>query len=171
MESFEVENDESLGTALWMGLDTELRLASNSLATATLVVFLLCASRESLAQTGAEAGRSLASSVSMAGAVAVAAEGPVAIAPTILRRQRDLDALLAVRNRPATVTARETDAAIAAAVSRGTAKELQRPQPFRKKNNDLFRAQRAVQIGSQDMLVRLRLRPKTREVMSVEVRF
>ena len=173
MESFEVRNHESAAVAIWMGLDAELRLASNGLATATLVVFLLCASRESLAQTAAEAGTSLASTVSMAGAVAVAVAGdpPIGVSATKLRRLREFDALLAVRNGPETVTARETDEAIAAAVSRGTAKELERPQPFRKKSNDLFRTQRAVQIGNQEMLVRLRLRPKTREVMSVEFRF
>lgn len=173
MESYEASHQGVTSAAIWTGLDAELRLASNGLATATLVVFLLCASRESLAQAGAEAGTSLVSSVSTSGAVAVAiaAEQPIGIAATKVHRLRDFDALLAVRNTPATVTAQETDAAIAAAVSRGTAKELVRPNPFRKKSSDLFRTQRAVQLGNQDLVVRLRLKPKTREVMAVEVRF
>ena len=172
MESLDVRNSEFASVAVWMGLDAELRLASNSLATATLVVCLLCASRESLAQ-GSEARSSLAPSVSMAGSVAVAIVGeqPVGLSATRMRRLSEFDSLLAVRNRPATASARETDAAIAAAVSQGSAKELVRPNPFRKKNSDLFRTQRAVQIGNQEMLLRLRLQPKTREVMSVEVRF
>jgi len=173
MDSIEARNQVIGSAAFWMGLDAELRLATNGLATATLVVFLLCASRESFAQAGAEAGASLASTVSTSGAIAVAiaAEQPLVIAASKLHRLSDFDALLAVRNRPATVTARQTDDAIAAAVARGTSKELTRPNPFRKKSSDLFRTQRAVQIGNQDLLVRLRLKPKTREVMSVELRF
>jgi hypothetical protein len=56
-------------------------------------------------------------------------------------------------------------------VARGNDKKLERPNPFRKKSSDLFRSQRQIQIGDEEMVMRLRVRPKTRNAMSVEFRF
>jgi hypothetical protein len=95
---------------------------------------------------------------------------PAATRPKV-RRLNELDALMAVRLGPKPVTARETDASIAAAVARGNDKKLERPNPFRKKSSDLFRSQRQIQIGDEEMVMRLRVRPKTRNAMSVEFRF
>jgi len=63
------------------------------------------------------------------------------------------------------------DAEIAAAVERGTNPDLTKKSAFRKRNLDLFRTEREVEIGEQEMLLRLRLRAKSRETMSVELRF
>lgn len=173
MERYEVRQDVLSAVPAWIGMDAELRFASASLATATLVVLLICATREGFAQTGAagdpvrgNATTTLASTSS--GGVPAA---PAALPAARVQRLRELDALLAVRGGSAPITAHQTDAAIAAATARGHAKELERPQPFRKKNTDLFRTQRAVQVGNQEMLVRLRLRAKSRNAMSVELRF
>ncbi len=166
MESKAIRNDASA----W---DAELRFASNGLATATLVVLLICSSRECLAETGV-------SSVAMVGHATVSTLATSAtridsspwLARTPERRLRALDTLLAVHADPNPIaTARETDASIAAAVARGNDKRLERPKPFRKKSNDLFRSQREVQLGDEEVVVRLRVRPKTRNAMSVEVRF
>lgn len=91
-------------------------------------------------------------------------------AETNPRRLHEFEALLALSNRP-TMTARETDATIAAAVSRGNDKDIELRKPFRKRNNDLFRTQTAFQLDNQEMLVRLRLRPAMRRVLTVEFRF
>jgi hypothetical protein len=64
-----------------------------------------------------------------------------------------------------------TDDTIAAAVEAGTNPDLQRRSGFRKRSNDLFRTEREVEIGNQEMLLRLRLRAKSREAVSVELRF
>ncbi len=165
MESKAVRHDGSAWPA-------ELRFASSGLATATLVVLLICTSREclaaepgvSVAMLGKASVSSLATTADMADVV------PSATRPKV-RRLRELDALMAVRMGAEPVSARETDEAIAAAVARGNDKKLERPKPFRKKSNDLFRSQRAVQIGDEEMLLRLRVRPKTRNAMSVELRF
>lgn len=167
------ESVESLFPAL-LGLEADLRFASSSLATATLVLLLLCSSREGLAQTGSAGGgvaRGSATMALVASPATDAAELPMAIDGSMIRRVRELDALLAVRGRPSTITAQQTDAAIAAAVAKGQAKELEKKSGFRKKNDDLLRTQRAVQLGHREMLVRLRLRAKTRDAMSVELRF
>lgn len=176
MERYEVRQGVQSAVPAWIGIDAELRFASASLATATLVVLLLCATREGFAQTGAASDRvredapNTLASTSSGGVPAFPAELPAA-SVTRLQRLRELDALLAVRSGSAPITARQTDEAIAAAAARGLAKELEKPQPFRKKNTDLFRTQRAVQLGNQEMLLRLRLRAKTRNAMSVELRF
>ena len=164
MESRTLRDDASA----W---DAELRFASNGLATATLMVLLVCASRESLAENGvsvAMAGNATVSTLASTAARFDTAVSPVRIPEP---RLRDLDLLLAVRSAPTSVTARETDAAIAAAVARGNDKRLERPKPFRKKSNDLFRSQREVHFGDEELLVRVRVRPKTRNAMSVELRF
>ena len=174
MDRIEVrESVESVFPAL-LGLEAELRFASSSLATATLVVLLLCATREGLAQTGSAgggAGRGNSTTALVMNSTTDAAQVPTSVDGSMIRRVRELDALLAVRGGRATVTAKQTDAAIAAAVARGQVKELERKSGFRKKSTDLFRAQRAVQVGNQEMLVRLRLRAKMRDAMAVELRF
>jgi hypothetical protein len=63
------------------------------------------------------------------------------------------------------------DESIAAAVERGNSPELEPRNPFRKRKTDLFRAERPLEIGDQEMLLRLRLRAKQREAMSVELHF
>lgn len=167
------ESLETLFPAL-LGLEADLRFASSSVATATLVLLLLCSTREGLAQTGSTAGGVGGGNATMALVTTPtmdAAQVPVAVDGSMIRRVRELDALLAVRGRPGTITAQQTDAAIAAAVAKGQAKELEKKSGFRKKNDDLLRTQRAVQLGNREMLVRLRLRAKTRDAMSVELRF
>jgi hypothetical protein len=177
MESCEVWKIGSATVPAWMGLDAELRLASTGLATATLVVLLVCTSREGLAETGSAAGSmrgeavTLLASASTSMSTALMVEAPSAPLTTKVRRLRELEALLAVRGGLAPVTASETDAAIVAATARGNDASLERPQPFRKKNTDLFRTQRAVHFADQDMQVRLRLRAKSRNAVSVELRF
>ena len=177
MESCHVGKFKSATAPNRMGLEAELRLASTGLATATLCAWLLCMPQECLAQTGAAGGLNggaapiLLTSASLPTAMAIVAEAPAAgLAPEV-RRLRELDALLAVRGGLAPATSSDTDAAIAAAAVRGNDKALERPNGFRKKNTDLFRTQRELQIGNQELLVRLRLRAKSRNAMSVELRF
>lgn len=100
-----------------------------------------------------------------------ASEEPPAVRQPIAAPVRELEALLAVRATPAAHWAAKTDATIAAAVAEGSRPDLERKTAFRKKNFDLFRTEREVQILRNDMLLRLRLRAKSRETMSVELRF
>jgi hypothetical protein len=79
--------------------------------------------------------------------------------------------LLFVPSDPAEWTSVSTDQALATAVEQGNDPDLERKSNFRKKKTDLFRTQRMVEIGQAQMLVRLRLRAKTRETMSIEVHF
>ena len=74
--------------------------------------------------------------------------------------------LVSTRSRAAS-----TDETLAAAVAAGTNPDLVRPSGFRKKSSDLFRTEREVEIGNQEMLLRLRLRAKARKAVSVELRF
>lgn len=164
-------NDPATLPARPTGWEAELRLASNGLAAATLVALLVCGPCEALAEPGSSIpARQEASLAALAAPIAVAD-----IAPPRPRSspRREIDALLAVRRAQPGVRAREqaTDEAIASAVERGNPRELERPKPFRKKSNDLFRSEREIQIGDEEMLVRLRLRAKTRNAMSVELRF
>lgn len=88
------------------------------------------------------------------------------------RTEPDLGALLVVRGadpgagRPAT-----TDELIARAVARGSSPELEPRNPFRKRSRDLFQTERPVSIGDQELLMKLRLRAKASEAVSVEFRF
>ena len=83
-----------------------------------------------------------------------------------------LDTLLAIPGLSAFRSdAQVADESIAAAVERGTNPDLEKLSAFRKRSNDLFRAERPVEIGEQEMLLRLRLRAKARRAMSVELRF
>ncbi|MBW2423486.1 MAG: hypothetical protein JRG86_04520 [Deltaproteobacteria bacterium] len=68
-------------------------------------------------------------------------------------------------------TAQATDEALAAAVAEGSRKDLERESGFRKRNTDLFRAEREVEIGDKEMRLRLRLRAKQREAVRVELKF
>jgi hypothetical protein len=202
MDRFGVRDIDFSELPAWIGFDEELRLASHGLATATLVVLLICASRESLAE-GAKPGGSRVGAVGAASSEVVLAsviplvpaglvvpatttpfDAAVAASPvapstdpmpivdgSMIRRVRQLDALLAVRSQTAPLAAREVDATIAAAVAQGHRKELEKKQPFRKQSHDLFRTERPVQFGDQEMVLRLRLRAKTRDAMSVELRF
>ena len=63
------------------------------------------------------------------------------------------------------------DASIAAAVEAGPRPDLEPRKPFRKRDLDLFQTERPVEIGHSEMLLRLRLRARSRETMSVELRF
>ncbi|HEB89714.1 MAG TPA: hypothetical protein ENI85_09100 [Deltaproteobacteria bacterium] len=80
--------------------------------------------------------------------------------------------LLAVRGTAGRVyRPRTPDEVLTVAVARGPNPELEPKKPFRKRSLDLFRTERRVEIGQSEMLVRLRLRAKQREAMSVELRF
>ena len=65
----------------------------------------------------------------------------------------------------------EEDEAIAAAIRSGARDRPTRLSGFRQRNVDLFRSEHPVEIGEQEMLLRLRLRARSRETMSVELRF
>lgn len=80
--------------------------------------------------------------------------------------------LLAVPGLSAMLSEAETaDQAIALAVERGTNPDLEPKKPFRKRNVDLFRTERPVEIGRQEMIVRLRLRAKLKRAISVQLKF
>ena len=64
-----------------------------------------------------------------------------------------------------------TDEALAAAVRVGNEPGLEKKNPFRKRSFDLFRTEHDVEIWRQAMRVRFRLRPKTKEMMSVELKY
>lgn len=66
---------------------------------------------------------------------------------------------------------RTTDEILAAAVARGTNSALVPRNAFRKRSRDLFRTERSVSIGETDLLLRLRVRAKASEAVSVEIRF
>lgn len=67
--------------------------------------------------------------------------------------------------------AERTDEFLAVVIEQSLPASLARPSAFRKRNLDLFRTEREIEVGRQEMLVRLRLRAKSRETMSVEFRF
>ena len=67
--------------------------------------------------------------------------------------------------------AERTDEFLAVVIEQSLPASLARPSAFRKRNLDLFRTERGIEVGRQEMLVRLRLRAKSRETMSVEFRF
>lgn len=64
-----------------------------------------------------------------------------------------------------------TDERLAAAIAIGNNPDLEPRKPFRKRSRDLFRTERPVSIGNAEMLVRLRIRAKARQAMSVELHF
>jgi hypothetical protein len=84
----------------------------------------------------------------------------------------ELGALLVVPGAdPGAGRPQTTDELLARAVALGTNPDLEPPSPFRKKSRDLFQTERPVSIGDQELLMRLRLRAKAREAVSVEFRF
>jgi hypothetical protein len=169
MESNALRTSDELTPAGPMSWDAELRMASNGLAAATLVVLLVFASQK----CSAEPAASVLPDESLASLTAAIDVGDAIPAMPRPSPRREIDALLAVRGALSGVRAREhaTDEAIADAVERGNPRELERKKPFRKKSTDLFRSEREIQIGDEEMLLRLRLRAKTRNAMSVELRF
>jgi hypothetical protein len=84
-----------------------------------------------------------------------------------------LEELLFMRNSGATSWKPATaDEALAIAVANGSISDLEPSNPFRKRSRDIFRTNfRRVTIGRAEMLMRLRLRAKSRNAISVEVRF
>jgi hypothetical protein len=64
------------------------------------------------------------------------------------------------------------DEALAVAVANGSNPDLEPRNPFRKRSTDLFRTDFVpVSVGRAEMLMRFRLRAKSRNAVSVEVRF
>jgi len=94
---------------------------------------------------------------------------PVAAEPSSVA----LEELLFMRN-PGMNPWRPTsaDEALAVAVANGSNPDLEPPNPFRKRSTDLFRTNfLPVSVGRAEMLMRFRLRAKSRNAVSVEVRF
>ena len=111
----------------------------------------------------------------LAGAPAVQAEPPAAPPTRILILDESNGGLETLLSVPTSATERTiaqiTDDDLADAVARGSRPDLEPVSGFRKRSNDLFRTERPVEIGQQEMVLRLRLRAKRRETMSVELRF
>ncbi len=173
MESNAIRTNDRATLPSPMGWEAELRMASNGLAAATLVVLLVCSSQECLAEPGDSSSVKQEQSLAALASPIDVVDAVQTLPRRTPRREPEIDALLAVRGNSSSVSARElaTDEAIADAVERGNPRELERKKPFRKKSTDLFRSEREIQIGDEEMLVRLRLRAKTRNAMSVELRF
>ena len=72
---------------------------------------------------------------------------------------------------PDTSPAAAADRGIAEAVEAGSDPSLELPDPFRKRDFDLIRGERDVEIGGREMELRWRVRPKTKETISLELRF
>ncbi len=83
---------------------------------------------------------------------------------TLLPSSRDAEA-------PNASHAAAADRAIAAAVDAGSDPSLEALNPFRKRDFDLIRGERDVEIGGREMELRWRVRPKTKETISLELRF
>ena len=85
---------------------------------------------------------------------------------------RSLEALLSVPPvRDERTAAERTDVYLAEAIARRAGDTRVATTGFKKRSIDLFRAERPVEVGQQEMLLRLRLRAKSRETMSVELRY
>jgi hypothetical protein len=92
--------------------------------------------------------------------------------PDVEPVETDLGELLYVRDGVIGLWRPQTDdEALAIAVAGGNNPDLEPRNPFRKRNFDLFRAERPVTIGRKDMVVRLRMRAKLKRAVSVELRF
>ncbi len=63
------------------------------------------------------------------------------------------------------------DREIAAAAEAGSDPSLEALNPFRKRDFDLIRGKREMEIGGREMELRWRVRPKTKETISLELRF
>ncbi len=84
---------------------------------------------------------------------------------------RPLDALLTVPDPTYIWLGDTTDADLVYAVGLGNDPDLEKRNPFRKHNFDLFRTERPLVIGQQEMLLRFRVRAKSKNTMSIELRF
>lgn len=92
--------------------------------------------------------------------------------PDVEPVQTDLGDLLYVRDGVIGLWRAQTDdEALAIAVAGGNNPDLEPRNAFRKRNVDLFRAERPLTIGRTDMVVRLRMRAKLKRAVSVELRF
>jgi hypothetical protein len=84
----------------------------------------------------------------------------------------DLEALLSLRDLGWGVRNRDrTDELLAIAVANGNNPDLEPRNPFRKRKSDIFQTRRPITIGKSEMELRLRLRAKRSEAMSVELHF
>ncbi len=86
-------------------------------------------------------------------------------------RAASLDDLLLVPVGASGWQPESADEALAAAVARGNDPSLVKPNPFRKKSFDLFRSEHDLQIGDAEMKLKFRVRPKTTETMTIELKF
>ena len=84
---------------------------------------------------------------------------------------RPLDALMTVPDPIYIWHGDTTDADLAYAVTLGNDPDLEKRNSFRKHNFDLFRSERRVLVGQQEMLLRFRVRAKSTNTMSVELKF
>ena len=85
---------------------------------------------------------------------------------------RSLESLLSVPPvRDERTAAERTDVDLVEAVAHRSEGERVSTTGFKRRSIDLFRAERPVEVGQQEMLLRLRLRAKSRETMSVELRY
>ena len=85
---------------------------------------------------------------------------------------RSLEALLSVPPvRDERTAAERTDVDLVEAVAPRNESLRVSTTGFKRRSIDLFRAERPVEVGQQDMLLRLRLRARSRETMSVELRY
>jgi len=84
---------------------------------------------------------------------------------------RPLDDLLTVPDPVFIWHGDTTDSDLAYAVTLGNDPDLEKRNPFRKHNFDLFRSEHPVVVGRSEMVVRFRVRAKSKNTMSVELRF
>jgi hypothetical protein len=84
---------------------------------------------------------------------------------------RPLDALLTVPDPIFIWHGDSTDADLAYAVTLGNDPDLEKRSSFRKHNFDLFRTERPIVVGQSEMLLRFRVRAKSKNTMSIELRF
>jgi hypothetical protein len=84
---------------------------------------------------------------------------------------RSLDDLLTVPDPVYIWHGDTTDSDLAYAVALGNDPDLEKRNPFRKHNFDLFRSEHPVVVGQSEMVVRFRVRAKSKNTMSVELRF
>lgn len=84
---------------------------------------------------------------------------------------RPLDALLTVPDPIYIWHGDTTDSDLAYAVTLGNDPDLEKRNPFRKHNFDLFRTEHPLVVGQSEMLLRFRLRAKSKNMMSLELKF
>ena len=84
---------------------------------------------------------------------------------------RPLDALLTVPDPVFIWHGDTTDSDLAYAVTLGNDPDLEKRNPFRKHNFDLFRTEYPLLVGKSEMLLRFRVRAKSKNTMSLELKF